>query len=289
MSLTHCEVTTSTVRIALAKEHEISTSSNSHLAPSLDTPSALPVESYKAASSSKTAPRKLSPSRRRRKFRRRVWDLLKRGLSGLGAFKLAAGERISDDLGISNDLTILDDLAKADIRTQIDAASVQSIELELDCGVNCEGSLRYQTRRGKAMIDIHTEYSLISRRFADLSYQAARSTELEKATPFQVIETLAGPANALVETTARWHCEINPNVAVPWRRMNPKMVSSKFYIMELPCDYDVIIGRRDIVEFDLMGIKKHPLAAAHLPEHFRSQPAGEYEIGYHACLPANST
>jgi hypothetical protein len=132
-----------------------------------------------------------------------------------------------------------------------DAFFTTHITLELDCGVECGDLLRYQTLRGFAMIDNDTEHSVISRSFADRLFQLAGSRKLELSKPFSLIDTLAGPANALIETTGRWHFETNPNIRDPWRNMPPKMVQSSFYIMEEECVHDVIIGRRDIVEFGL--------------------------------------
>lgn len=191
---------------------------------------------------------------------RRIRGCVKRCLSILKASKQPeSGERATEDLPDTN------------IRAQINAFFTQSILLELDRGIHCGGSQRYPMLRGVAMLDIQSEHSLISRSFADLLFHAAGSTELESATPFPAIETLAGPANALMERNARWYCETNPNIAVPWPRMQPTMVQSKFYIMERQCGFDVIIGLRDIVAFDLMGLRNLPLAAAH----FRSPPYGK--------------
>lgn len=154
-------------------------------------------------------------------------------------------------------------------RAVINAAFTPSIVIEVDCGIGCRRELRYQKRYGMAMIDIQSEHSLISRGFADLLFADAKSTELESATPYPVLETLGGPANAIMQTSARWYCENGPGVMFPWPRMNPKLVRSKFHVMEKNCQYDVIIGLRDIAEFDLLGLRKLPLAAAH---NFRSQP-----------------
>jgi hypothetical protein len=140
------------------------------------------------------------------------------------------------------------------------------IRMEVDCGDNCHGERR-QVHVGMAKLDPQTEYSLIGRRFAEVFFAAAKSTDLESAKPYRLVEGLeGGPVLAIKEVNARWACVHDPTLVGPDLRMDPAMVASTFHIMETMSRFDVIIGMRDIASFNLLGLKL-PLAAAS----FRSQ------------------
>lgn len=118
---------------------------------------------------------------------------------------------------------------------------------------------------GIAMIDYWSPCNMISRDFGDRIVQG-----LESATPYRLVDTVAGPANAVKKVKARWNCRDDTSIEKPLLRFDPTMDESNFHIMEHKNRFDVIIGRPDIVKFDILDANKRLfLAAANL---FRSRP-----------------
>jgi hypothetical protein len=123
----------------------------------------------------------------------------------------------------------------------------------------------YKTRAGVAMIDPNCATNLISRKFGALFFD-----DLDSAGPYPLVRTLAGVAPAIREVPGRWSCTNNPTVINPWLRFDRMMLESTFHVMERNCPFDVIIGYEDILNYDLLDLrKKLPLVA---PQNFRSQP-----------------
>jgi hypothetical protein len=116
------------------------------------------------------------------------------------------------------------------------------------------------------MIDVWSPYNIISRKFGNIICD-----DLQFRTPYPLINTLAGTANAITNIQARWHCVNDPRIPHSSLKFDETFDQSEFEIMEYDAArFDVIIGRPDIIKFDILNIQARvPLAA---PNYFRSLP-----------------
>lgn len=118
---------------------------------------------------------------------------------------------------------------------------------------------------GVAMIDYWSPCNMISRDFGSRMVK-----DLESGTPRPLVTTLAGEARAIKKVKARWHCRDDIRITNPLMRFDPTMDESEFHIMEHGDRFDIIIGRPDIIKFDILDASKRLALAA--PQFFRSRP-----------------
>jgi hypothetical protein len=118
---------------------------------------------------------------------------------------------------------------------------------------------------GVAMIDYWSPCNMVSRDFGNQMVK-----DLGSDTPKPLVMTLAGKARAIKKVKARWHCLDDARITNPLMRFDPTMDESEFHIMEHGDRFDVIIGRPDIIKFDILDAGKRLALAA--PQFFRSRP-----------------
>jgi hypothetical protein len=118
---------------------------------------------------------------------------------------------------------------------------------------------------GVAIIDYWSPCNMTSREFGSRMVK-----DVDSGTPKPVVTTVAGEARAIKKVKARWHCRDDIRIPNPLIRFDHTMDESEFHIMEYGDRFDVIIGRPDIIKFDILDVGKRLALAA--PQFFRSKP-----------------
>jgi hypothetical protein len=137
----------------------------------------------------------------------------------------------------------------------------RSIVLEVPIGTG-----NYTLRGGVALIDTGSDRNMMSRKFAEILFG-----KLDSMNPYQLVRSPLGEEiyNEIAQVELRWQLLVNPAIVNPLVRCDDKMDLSLFHIMEHGSEFDLIIGRPDILNFNLLNAKSRiPFAAA-----FRSLPS----------------